>query len=161
MAVLSCAGTANAVETASASPRTWSDQAGKHSVRATYLAYSEGIVQLRKADDSELTVPLKALSESDQKYVIEQLRRKSLAKRRSSRRVAVTAKRNAVAKSKEVEVDPDSEVVSVARVAEGESLFGIHWQSSPESIRAAASADEEDLKPIMWFRVLGDLAGFM
>lgn len=47
--------------------RKWSDASGKFSVQAEFVALQEGMVQLKKADGSTISVALERLSPEDQK----------------------------------------------------------------------------------------------
>src|SRR5437867_2847488 len=55
--------------TAVAEVRTWTSADGKFKVEAEMLSVQEGKVSLRKADGTEVTVPLAKLSEADRQYV--------------------------------------------------------------------------------------------
>ncbi len=52
-------------------PRTWSDASGKFRVDATLLRVADGKAVLKRADGKEVSVPIKRLSEADQKYLAE------------------------------------------------------------------------------------------
>ena len=41
-----------------------------------------------------------------------------------------------------------------------ETLCGVDW-FEPDDVGVAAGAGQKAQKPVMWFRVLGDLKGFM
>lgn len=56
--------------------RTWTS--GKFTTDATFVSYTDGKVRLRKPSGTEVTVPLKRLSDEDQRYVAEITRDKSL-----------------------------------------------------------------------------------
>jgi len=49
--------------------RTWKDATGKFSVEAEFSGVVQGNVRLRKADGSEVAVPLERLSQEDQEWV--------------------------------------------------------------------------------------------
>ena len=50
-------------------------------------------------------------------------------------------------------------LISAAAAAEKpRTLWGVQWQPSLEKARAAAAATREQ-RPVIWLRVLGDLAG--
>jgi hypothetical protein len=55
--------------------RTWTDNTGKHKVRAEYVSYAEGKVTLRRSNGKQVEVPLTRLSREDQQYVREQVRK--------------------------------------------------------------------------------------
>jgi len=52
--------------------REWTDRSGKFSVHAEYVAYEQGAVKLRKADDSVIFVPVERLSNPDVEFVLDQ-----------------------------------------------------------------------------------------
>jgi hypothetical protein len=71
--VITLCGTSSADES-----RTWSDASGQFSVEAALVKYEKGNVTLRKDDKTELVVPLRKLSKTDQEYV-----RKAIAKEKA------------------------------------------------------------------------------
>jgi hypothetical protein len=73
--------------TASAEPRTWSDDSGKFSITADLVVIQQGNVVLRTDDGRQLTVPVKKLSAADQKFV-EGLQSPDKAQRKGSGQVA-------------------------------------------------------------------------
>jgi hypothetical protein len=56
-------------EAGAGEPHTWTDSTGSFSVEAELVKYADGNVELRKADGSLVTVPLKRLSKEDIAYV--------------------------------------------------------------------------------------------
>ncbi len=57
--------------------RTWTTADGRHTTQAAMLGFKDGMVQLRKDDGREISVPAAKLSEEDREYVrTEQQRRK-------------------------------------------------------------------------------------
>src|SRR6187200_1881456 len=55
--------------TAVAEVRTWTSADGKFQVEAEMLSVQEGKVSLRKADGTEVTVPLTKLGEADRRFI--------------------------------------------------------------------------------------------
>lgn len=53
--------------------RTWTDSSGKHTTEAELVSVDDDAVKLRRTDGTLVTVPLKKLSEADQKFVAEHL----------------------------------------------------------------------------------------
>jgi hypothetical protein len=49
--------------------RIWTDATGSHTVEAEFVSYGAGKVKLRKADGSEVILPLDKLSEEDQQWI--------------------------------------------------------------------------------------------
>ena len=52
--------------------RTWKSSNGTYSVDAEFLESKDGVVSLRKANDSVIRVPIRRLCPEDQAYVAEQ-----------------------------------------------------------------------------------------
>ena len=50
--------------------RTWTSKSGKFTVKAEFLSFSEGVVNLQRADGKNIKVPLAKLSKKDQNYVV-------------------------------------------------------------------------------------------
>jgi hypothetical protein len=55
--------------------RTWTDTTGEHETEARFVIASMGSVTLRKADGSEVTMPMERLSEADQEWIRERARK--------------------------------------------------------------------------------------
>ncbi len=49
--------------------RKWSDNTGKFSVEAEFVAVEDGKVRLKKANDKIITVPIARLSGADRRYL--------------------------------------------------------------------------------------------
>ncbi|MHC4876981.1 MAG: SHD1 domain-containing protein [Planctomycetota bacterium] len=123
--------------------RKWTDDTGTFQVKATLAEISESgdSVKLRLEDGKYATVPLERLSDSDRRYVASRSRRKLATGR-----------------------DPDSAKSAASSKKQPETrLFGIDWHTSVEQARDSArgTASPRDDKPVMCFRVLGELDGFM
>jgi hypothetical protein len=54
--------------------RTWTDDTGKHTVEASFVALEAEQVALKKTDGKEVTLPLSRLSKNDQEYAKAQAR---------------------------------------------------------------------------------------
>lgn len=54
--------------------RVWEDKSGDFAVRAKFVAFADGDVELLKPDGRELKVPIKKLSPADQKWVRDQVK---------------------------------------------------------------------------------------
>ncbi len=139
--------------------RTWTDDTGRHDVEATFVDYVDGNVLLLKDDGSEIAVPLERLSSSDRGYVQYELRRKSINERR--RPSSVHASAPMVSRDEEVERISDGSPDAVRVVGDSQELFGVNWHTPVESAFQTAGAGQKEQRPVMWFRVLGDLSGFM
>jgi hypothetical protein len=121
--------------------RTWTDATGKYKIEASFVDVESGSAQLRKGDGTNIVVPFKLLSSSDQNYVRSRLRQRHAENRRKP--LPVTDLRQG-------DVD--------AATADATTLYGINWYPA-ESVSKVASG--KNAKPVMWFRVLGSLDGFM
>lgn len=132
--------------------RTWTDRSGMYTVEATLEAYADGTVRLKKPGGDEIVLELEQLSTRDQGYVRRENRRRVTTRRGES----TSAGSDHVA-SKQVAAEQQPESPPRRQLkANSEQLYGINWYDSP----ARAVAAKQD-KPILWFRVLGDLDGFM
>jgi hypothetical protein len=125
--------------------RQWTDDTGTFQVKATLAEISESgeTVKLRLEDGKFATVPLDRLSESDRRYVTSRSRRKN-----SASATPASDQPSAISKHK---------------TAPTTRLFGIDWHPSVDQAREAArgTSSPSDDRPVMCFRVLGDLNGFM
>ncbi len=123
--------------------RNWTDDTGTFQVKATLAEISESgeSVRLRLEDGKYATVPLERLSKSDRRYV-------------------ATRSRHALASGRNTD---STKSVANARKSAQTRLFGIDWHPSVDQARASASgtASPRNDKPVMCFRVLGELNGFM
>ena len=128
--------------------RTWRDRTGEYEVQATlvHVDTDRGVVSLRKTDGEEVSVPLDRLSWDDRSYVTDYLRSR-----------AETGRDNTASAGQSFNDPPRSDLFNVV------SLYGVQWHRTPQSAESAANGQsgKGDDKPIMWFRVLGDLAGYM
>lgn len=121
--------------------RTWNDATGNYSVEASFVAVESGDVRMLKNDGTNILVPFKLLSSSDQNYVRSRLRARQAELRRKPLPVADLATRKGETSH-----------------PEAESLYGLNWYPT-KSVSSVAQG--KDPKPVMWFRVLGALDGFM
>ena len=119
--------------------RKWKDKSGEHQVEARLVSISSDgkTVSIELSDQESVDVPIERLSSDDRQYL-------QRYKRQQSKRMTSTRRRQ--------DLQPRRTV----------KLYGIDWHQSLESGRAAAQSSRAGRdKPIMCFRVLGDLAGFM
>jgi hypothetical protein len=121
-------------------------------VEATLDTYGDGTVRLKKPDGDEIVLKLEQLSTRDQGYVRRENRRRLSVRRGGA---ASPANDNVAFGQLAADQEPQSAPRRLAG-ANSECLYGINWYDSPVSAIAA----KQD-KPILWFRVLGDLDGFM
>ena len=134
-------------------PRRWRDATGKYQVDATLIKYRDRNVTLRISDGTTIDVPLERLCTTDLAYVS---RHRRIA-RRAQANGAGESTEEALTSNKHAEKQPDSTKPALDHSAPAERLFGIDWYSLDDAQALAQRSD----KPIMWFRVLGDLSGFM
>ena len=136
--------------------RQWISRDGLQRVRATLVQFdpATGRVRLRDAQGQERDLALQQLSLRDQKFL---------------RRTAESKTSNPSLNS---DLDPKPETPAAestgtksAGPAPGKTrrLYGVDWQPSVETGLEVARNLEEDGsgRPVMWFRVLGDLDGLM
>jgi len=132
--------------------RTWWSEDGSESIRASFESFDKKskIVTLRDRDNEEVTVELTQLSRDDRSYVARSQRRKSKVFRKNS----------AEAGPKDEVESKENKKRSAKRKPKVFKRYGIDWIKGIE-IALAQASDEENRKPVMWFRVLGDLNGLM
>lgn len=154
--------------------RTWTDSTGKFKLKATFVEYANGKVVLEKPDRQLVEIDQKKMSSRDRQYVANHLRRVRGFKR--YQRIGKGKKAESqpdVAKKEEPkpeeksedklakQTDKDAEIVidiDSQDLPKPKSMYGIDWYKSADvASKVAANKD----KAIMWFRVLGDLEGFM
>ena len=126
--------TLNAGERTSDKTRRWNDNTGTFNVRAVLVNVDDQAVALRLPDGDTITVPVRRLSIGDQQYV------NSWSDR-----------------AKPESVTPESVK------PESVKLAGVNWFADLDDAKQAARGSQgtSDDKPIMCFRVLGELGGFM
>lgn len=139
-------------------PRGWADSTGQHEMQGRLVARNLATksVKLERADGSSLDVALDKLGNSDRNYVARQtakLQRSSQRKKTPNHASDGDASRLGQATPIEKEVTP----------AETRRLSGIDWHTDPALASQAATggAVTSDDRPIIWFRVLGELEGYM
>lgn len=129
--ILNLIGTVSAGDTVKAAPREWSDNTGTFQINAKLVDFDPDsrIVRLKLNTGKTVSLPMRRLSDADQKYLKSQATHSAKAKK-------------------------------LPRV---KKIAGIDWiQTREDASRAAlgrSSADDD--KPIMCFRALGDLNGYM
>ena len=119
--------------------RKWTDKSGEYEVEAKLVSISSDgkTVSIELRDRQTVDVPIERLSSDDRRYLLRH-------KRLQSRRVAADRRQQELQQGRTV------------------NLYGINWHQTLESALAAGQPSKVGTdKPIMCFRVLGDLAGFM
>ena len=124
--------------------RTWRSKAGDHAVAANLLESKQGKVLLRKSDGKHIWVALTDLCDSDQRYV---------------KTHAQNLTKPSVNPFEVGTTPPKASKTSAAEAGQssGEMMYGVQWHEGEQARRLASAQG----KPVMWFRVLGDLEGFM
>ncbi len=141
--------------------RSWHDRQGQLVGEAVFVGYDydSQLVQLRAGDDQLIEISVKRLAPKDRRYLLKVLREinpQPLPPRRTAKR-----------KTSKLQSGGSADVVdhgtSPGRAARGKMLYGIRWQASVDQALLAGRGSEtsDDDRPVMWFRVLGDLEGFM
>lgn len=146
------------------SERNWTDSSGQHSVRGILFSCENGIVTLKKADGKFVEIDRKQLSASDQRYVANHLRRARAAERDAilkAKQGSTAAKKSNVDSGAATDAHRDTEKRTevIKGLPQPKKMFGVNWYKTAQEASQVANANDD--KPIVWFRVLGDLAGHM
>lgn len=139
-------------------PRAWSDLSEKHQMQGTLVARNMVTkrIKLERADQSTIEVELDKLRDSDRNYVARQTAKLKRLEQRPKTKVDDTAS----------DKNPFTETDSQKRLADStkpQRSSGIDWHTDPIQAARVARGSEptSDDRPIIWFRVLGDLEGYM
>jgi hypothetical protein len=143
--------------------RSWHSRDG-NAVEASLEGFhsDQHVATLKQSDGSVIEVPFKSLSREDQRYIKTWLRQQ-----RNTDSQAKTDPgqddRNPVESQSKSQVRNSSRSKSNRGSEKTMMLYGINWHESgaPALAKARGVASTSDDMPIMWFRVLGDLEGFM
>lgn len=167
--LFSVAAEAQLYEFKQANSRDWADSSGQSEFRARLVSCDRkaGNVVLKTHDETPVEVSIRDLSINDRRY----LDRQCKIVDRAAKRVA-TANRKVVKEiTKPVRVSDSPLTLNTKRAAdvhattEGvQRLYEIDWHQDAAVAAMAARDSAEDVtndKPIVWFRVLGDLSGYM
>ena len=131
------------------SHRQWTDSTGEHSTTAMLVSYENRRVTLKTDSGRSVTLSVDRLSDTDRVYLGRRIR---LARSR----VAREAKAGVLAEQT-TSVQPRPRFREPSSGEDSVQMYGVDWYESEEASRLAMAEN----KPIMWFRVLGDLSGFM
>ncbi|MFK8112346.1 MAG: SHD1 domain-containing protein [Rubripirellula sp.] len=120
--------------------RTWKDDSGTFEVEATLVGVVDGSATMELADGTKVDVPLDRLSGSDRRYIAREARKSSPVR-------STTAGNN----------------FGDNKVRDTEQRYGIRWHRTLDGAvsEAGFASRPSSERPIMCFRVLGDLDGFM
>ena len=153
--------------------RNWVKNDDTSTFEATFLKYNPDTTKLtlRLADRTEVELPKSDLSTRDQQFLRRHmLKLKRIAKREAFAKGKRFAKGNSSEPSSNKSASdhsrndrPKASNDAPARNASTRQLYGINWHSTPEGAKEAATgkSGKKDDRPIIWFRVLGDLADGM
>ncbi len=145
--------------------REWRSQDGEYSIKATFVKYDidTKLVDLRREDNEIIQVPVLRLCQGDRRYILRMIKpkrpkSKDLAQNAASKLPTTDDEQ---ARSSTELVDSSSKKT---RRPNTKPIAGILWHASIDDALVSAggeTAKPDDDRPIMWFRVLGDLDGFM
>ena len=133
--------------------RVWTDTSGEYRLNAALVAYQDRELTLRKEDGSEIQISVDKLSRADRQFVANRLR-----EARQNREPQPRAGEGSEPKS---DVTENNKPIVVDKSIHARQMYGIDWYDTKDSLIVASADNPKDEKPIMWFRVLGDLSGFM
>ena len=141
--------------------RTWTSRNGKHTTVATLTDYdtqSKTVILLNQ-DGATIHVPLKKLSRSDQRFVKRAQSPKSVPNQSGKNDTAVDADEKKTSRKRFTR----KRTANRSKSYDTELGYGIQWTPGMENALASAagSVSSDDDRPVMWFRVLGDLKGYM
>lgn len=130
--------------------RVWSDSSGQFDVDATLIAYQKRVLTLQTPAGKAIEVSIDRLSKSDQSYTLKLLRR--------ARAKTVDFKTPPIQKQvPSVDAAPEPSRTHGDVTLASKKLYGVNWHLLDQAESYAAVQN----KPVMWFRVLGDMEGFM
>ncbi len=146
--------------------RTWKSKNGKHSIEAVLSDYDRltKTVLLEDNNGEPIEVPIDQLSSADRRFVAREMRQRAKSTDLSDRSPASNPFAQKTNNDSEVEATVKQKPeIRRRRVGDSKNLYGIRWQAGVEDAMLVATGKEtnRDDRPIMWFRVLGDLEGYM
>lgn len=138
--------------------RTWKSKDGKDAIEASYVSYDRRsrIVSLLDRNGNQIHVNIAQLGRADRKYI------STVAKPGNSFGKSSIFAPSIAAETDRANVEaelPKSESAS-RETGRRQRLYGINWIPGVENALAIARSEKEK-RPVMWFRVLGELDGFM
>lgn len=167
---LTAAQQATAQEAVRDSLRTWQDASKQYSVEAKLIDYDRPTrtVTLEKEDGSQISLPLEKLCQVDRQLILGPYIRKARAERKAKQKekLANISEDESEIASGQVSNQASQRSERSSRAEDGNpfELYGINWIRGVDNASRIATAGTEktsDDRPIMLFRVLGDLEGFM
>jgi hypothetical protein len=134
--------------------RNWRSHDGGESIRASFVKFDKetDIVSLQDESGEQIEVEITLLSRADRRYVAKEFKKSSKAKHLES-----VFKKNDASEATlpaTVNLKSDRDPSRTFR------RYGINWTEGIDKAIAKAS-ERGKQRPLMWFRVLGDLNGLM
>lgn len=127
--------------------RRWRDQQTGQSVRAYFAGLENGIVRLETKKGDSFSIALERLRNSDQKYV---------------RKLEKSQPDQVGEMNLPLVQLPQRDVGKTAKqLTRPKKIYGIDWVPIKDAIDEGRQVSVAEDKPVFWFRVLGDLEGFM
>ena len=143
--------------------RSWHSRDGQ-SIEASLVSFRDDhhVATLKQPDGTVIEVPLKSLSREDQRYIKTWLRQQRNTDSEPKTNAGHDDSKAADSQSKN-NTRWAAQGKSIRASEKTRKLYGISWHKSGEPALASSKGDAstQDDRPIMWFRVLGDLEGFM
>ena len=134
--------------------RTWTSRDGNHTLEAQFDDYDakSKIVTLVSLDKQAIEVPWNQLSRQDQRLITSIRKSNETGSHGESTSTESPFKKS----PKKKERKPGKRIGTTSR-------FGLDWTPGLENALVSAAGNEgsQDDKPVMWFRVLGQLDGDM
>jgi hypothetical protein len=136
--------------------RVWTSADGREKIRAVLIDYQprERLATLRLTNGKTIDLSTRKLSAKDRHHLRSFLTNKN--DEAANLTPTATTASEAIKKS-------ESRSQRSPRAGRMQKLYGIDWVTDIPAALAQAEGSESanDDRPVMWFRVLGDLSGFM
>ncbi len=145
--------------------REWRSQDGEYSIQAVFVKYDNEtkLVDLRREDNEIIQVPVLGLCQRDRRYILRMIKpKRPKSKDLKQKTASKPPKTNDDQPRRSTELVDSSR--KKTRRPNAKPIAGILWHPSINDALLSAGGDTtkpDDDRPIMWFRVLGDLDGFM
>jgi hypothetical protein len=130
----------------------WYDVQSRQSVRAYFDSVENGLVKIKTKDGETYSIAIDRLSSANQRYV----------KNQQSKHQPPTPAPSVDQPNAAAEMDDARPVAQpvAENLIQPKSMYGIRWEPMDDLV-TNQPVPATDNKPIFWFRVLGDLEGFM
>ena len=139
--------------------RQWKSADGKYSMEGQLIDFvrKSKTVTIEKTDGKQIEIDFGKLSKEDQRYV----NRFQFARTQKAKENELPKLKKSNTKHNERRNRQRSRAQSPTKSL---AMYGVNWVPNMEQALSAAAGKSEntaDDRPVMWFRVLGDLAGYM